>query len=156
MTERQKRERRRGYWAAWAPKNQSKIKNNRKNYQWRLLNCDEAHVRRMLKNRENRLRIKAEVFAAYGGSVCACCGLKGIDFLTLDHIHNNGAEEREKLMGSRSIAGLSFYRKLKKLGFPDGYQVLCFNCNCGKNANGGVCPHKTTKYRPTRRPRLTI
>lgn len=24
----------------------------------------------------------------------------------------------------------------------DRYQLLCFNCNCGRHRNGGVCPHK--------------
>lgn len=26
-------------------------------------------------------------------------------------------------------------------GFPDELQLLCFNCNCGRQRNGGVCPH---------------
>ena len=26
--------------------------------------------------------------------------------------------------------------------FPSIFQVLCFNCNHGKQLNGGVCPHK--------------
>ena len=25
--------------------------------------------------------------------------------------------------------------------FPDFLQILCFNCNCGRNRNGGICPH---------------
>jgi hypothetical protein len=29
-----------------------------------------------------------------------------------------------------------------KTGFPDGYQVLCMNCNWGKRMNKGICPHK--------------
>ncbi len=25
---------------------------------------------------------------------------------------------------------------------PEGFQVLCWNCNLGKYYNGGVCPHR--------------
>ena len=26
---------------------------------------------------------------------------------------------------------------------PDTIQILCFNCNCGRARNGGICPHET-------------
>jgi hypothetical protein len=48
--------------------------------------------------------------------------------LTIDHPNDNGAEERRKLFGTRLRAGAPFYRWLKKHNFPDGYRVLCFNC----------------------------
>jgi hypothetical protein len=31
-----------------------------------------------------------------------------------------------------------------KNAFPDTITLLCFNCNCGKGRNKGVCPHKGT------------
>jgi hypothetical protein len=30
----------------------------------------------------------------------------------------------------------------RREGYPDKYRVLCFNCNSGAGANGGICPHK--------------
>ena len=81
-----------------------------------------------------------EVFAAYGGYKCACCGESERLFLSIDHIDNNGAEERKS--GLYSGSGYSFYRWLRKSGFPTGYQVLCMNCQVGKHKNGGVCPHQ--------------
>lgn len=30
---------------------------------------------------------------------------------------------------------------IKMLNYPEGYQVLCYNCNCGKSINNGICPH---------------
>ena len=34
------------------------------------------------------------------------------------------------------------YRWLKKHGFPkEGFQLLCYNCNCAKGFFG-KCPHK--------------
>jgi hypothetical protein len=30
--------------------------------------------------------------------------------------------------------------------FPnDVLRLLCFNCNCGRAKNGGICPHEETK-----------
>ena len=87
----------------------------------------------------NRARLKDQVFTAYGGWVCACCQEREPIFLTLDHIHNNGAEERRKT----GEATYRLFARLRREGFPTGYQVLCFNCNCGKRDNGGICPHLT-------------
>lgn len=88
-------------------------------------------------------RIKDAVFAAYGGYVCACCGDKEPKFLTLDHVNNDGAAFRRLIAGNRQAAGYTTYRWLAKRGFPDGYQVLCMNCNHGKRMNAGICPHQT-------------
>ena len=82
-----------------------------------------------------------EVFAAYGGYRCNCCGETEPMFLSIDHIDNNGAQERKS--GLYAGSGYSFYRWLRKTGFPPGYQVLCMNCQIGKHKNGGVCPHQT-------------
>lgn len=67
-------------------------------------------------------------------------------FLSLDHIHNNGAAERRQISGAAKSAGMLFYGWLKKRGYPPGYQVLCMNCNFGKRMNGGVCPHKESDW----------
>ena len=34
------------------------------------------------------------------------------------------------------------YEWIKRNNYPDGFQVLCWNCNSGKGANGGICPHE--------------
>ena len=75
---------------------------------------------------------------SYYGTVCQCCGETDSKFLTIDHINNDGAEARQKGEGT----GRRLYSKLKRLGYPPGYQVLCFNCNQAK-AYFGTCPHKT-------------
>lgn len=91
------------------------------------------------------LKLKREVMDAYGG-VCACCGETELVFLTIDHIDDNGAEHRREIaamLGSSNPnqGGSPTYRWLRDNGFPEGFQVLCANCNCGKQWNGGVCPH---------------
>ena len=70
---------------------------------------------------------------------CACCGEDIVEFLSLDHIKNNGAKERREF---NCNGGYAFYLKLRKLGYPEGYQVLCHNCNIAKGAFG-ECPHIT-------------
>ena len=75
------------------------------------------------------------VLVAYGRQ-CICCGEAEPRFLTIDHIENDGVIQRK----SHGV-GAHFWRWLIKRGFPDGFQVLCMNCNFGKAMNGGICPH---------------
>jgi hypothetical protein len=91
---------------------------------------------------QHRALVKDTVFARYGGYRCACCGETERSFLTLDHISNDGAEFRKKVLGSQTAAGYRTYRWLWSHGFPDGFQVLCANCQHGKRMNNGICPHQ--------------
>lgn len=82
--------------------------------------------------------LKREVLSAYSTSLrCVCCFETTFKFLTLDHVYNDGKQDRESCKNA-------VFQKLKREGFPnkDKYQVLCFNCNFGKAVNKGVCPHK--------------
>lgn len=86
---------------------------------------------------QRRAKLKAEMIVAYGGR-CACCGQDEPAFLQLDHVYNDGADERRKF---RHLT--QFFADLKSRGWPtDRYQLLCANCNFGKLLNDGVCPHK--------------
>jgi len=85
-------------------------------------------------------KVWKEVFGHYSHSSfsCACCGESEPDFLTLDHINNDGGEQR-KSMGHR--AGNTFYGWLLRNGLPSGIQVYCSDCNSSK-AKHGECIHK--------------
>ena len=85
------------------------------------------------KLREAGQRLKSEVLKAYGG-VCQCCAESNPNFLTIDHVEGGGTKHRDSISGK-------IYRWLKARKFPPGFQVLCFNCNCGRAVNGGICPH---------------
>lgn len=81
-------------------------------------------------------RLKSRVIAAYGGQ-CACCGESEPAFLTIDHVNEDGAKHRREIKTNR------VYSWLEKHDYPqEGFQLLCFNCNCGRRINGGVCPHQ--------------
>jgi hypothetical protein len=84
------------------------------------------------KNREITLR-------HYGGK-CVCCGEDELYFLAIDHIDGDGNTHRKKI----KKWGSGFFGWLVKNNFPEGFQILCHNCNMGKHLNGGVCPHKNT------------
>jgi len=83
---------------------------------------------------------KKSVMDHYGGK-CACCGESEPCFLAIDHIEGNGNSHRRKI----GKWGSGFFKWLIKNDFPDGFQILCHNCNMGKHLNGGVCPHQQTK-----------
>ena len=90
------------------------------------------------KSRIRARRLKREVIQKYGG-VCLCCGESELSFLTIGHAQNDGAQDR-LTRGTGSV----FYNRIKKEGFPmdRGYQVECWNCNCGARIAGGICPHQ--------------
>lgn len=95
--------------------------------------CETCSKKFIKKNRD----LKIEVFEAYGGAKCNCCGEIIEQFLTIDHVNNDGAEHRKQVGRSNVLSWL------KKNNYPEGFQVLCFNCNMGKQFNGGTCPHQT-------------
>lgn len=60
---------------------------------------------------------------------------RGTDFyphLAIDHVDGDGAAERRATGGGN----MRLYRRLRREGFPPGYQVLCFNCNQAKHVLG--------------------
>lgn len=98
------------------------------------IKCRERHKNYHAKVSKDTKEI---ILNRYGTS-CACCGETIHKFLTLDHVHGGGKKHRELTRNG----GHNFYRMLIRDGLPDGYQILCWNCNSGRHLNNGVCPHK--------------
>ena len=103
-----------------------------------LITCINHHRAQRLSNDVYRNNLRNEVVMAYGGK-CACCGEKNFLFLTVDHPKNDGAKHRRE---TGCGTGIKFYNWLRLRGYPKDFQILCWNCNCGKRDNGGICPHK--------------
>jgi hypothetical protein len=102
------------------------------------------------KQRDYVQSLRDEVFTAYGGYVCRCCGETHKEFLQLDHVNNDGSDHRKEV---GSAGGDRLYLWLKKNGYPPIIQVLCANCNYSK-AHYGYCPHhphREVNNAPTRR-----
>lgn len=92
------------------------------------------------KRKLARVRQRLEALQAYSAEVpfCSCCGETELIFLAIDHINGNGHAHRKE------VGGGGFYVWLRKHKYPAGFQVLCHNCNFGRQLNGGVCPHITS------------
>lgn len=99
------------------------------------------HRRNGAKRIALRKQVRLEMIAAYGGR-CACCGETAVEFLTLDHVGGWGAAHRAS---NKSVSGrLPFI--LKEMCWPqDGFQLLCWNCNCSRGIYG-YCPHGGTLF----------
>lgn len=107
--------------------------------QYREQNHEKIKRQQRIRDVRRKERLRKLVLEHYGGSPpkCACCGETEIRFLTVDHINPTHKPDRK---GKRK-RGVN-YGWIVKNDFPEGFQILCFNCNCGRYYNGGICPHK--------------
>ena len=76
---------------------------------------------------------------------CWCCGESHIEFLALDH-----AEGRKEMDSDTKLVKLGYSSRLISQGlvnwiirnnFPEGFKILCHNCNMAKGIYG-KCPHE--------------
>ena len=79
----------------------------------------------------------------YYGSVCKCCGESEKVFLSIDHEGNDGSKHKHPK--GYKYSGNVLLRWLIKNNFPEGFRLLCMNCNFGRYRNGNVCPHKALR-----------
>ena len=101
-----------------------------------------------IQGKKFREALKLEVFSTLSKlrsnskiPCCRCCGESSyIEFLTIEHIEGrkNLPKKEQKLKGEK----LNLW--LKKNGYPDGFEVLCWNCNLSKGSFG-QCPHEELK-----------
>jgi hypothetical protein len=78
----------------------------------------------------DRFQLKIQCLIVYGknGKVQCCwrgCQVTNADMLTIDHVEDNGCDNR--LPGGRRRGGSGFHRWLIKNNFPPGLQTLCCN-----------------------------
>jgi hypothetical protein len=95
----------------------------------------QRNLKRMV---DRRLSLRRLVMTHYGGFLpsCKCCGETEYNFLCIDHMNNDGAKHRKE------IGRISILSWLVRNNFPDGFQILCYNCNCAKGFYG-YCPHRS-------------
>ena len=90
-------------------------------------------------------KIREEVLAHYGGK-CACCGEDRYEFMSIDHVKGGGLKHRREL----KLSGAKMIFWLKRNNYPEGFQVLCHNCNMALG-HYGFCPHHPEITRPVLR-----
>jgi hypothetical protein len=103
----------------------------------------ERSEKSLAKGRAYRAGLKKQVYEHYCGGtpMCMCCGETIQQFLSLDHINNDGAAHRKQFPAGQ------VYLDIIRRGFPPAYDILCMNCNWGRRMNKGVCPHGTARWR---------
>lgn len=132
--------------AKWRDENPEKIRAYRESWNkdnhWVRSSEGREKDKEVAKIRRARLRMAA--LTKYGGNPpkCACCGEGTLEFLSIDHINGGGNKHRQRL---KLKAGFEFYRWLENNNYPEGFRVLCHNCNLSLGYYG-YCPHanKTT------------
>lgn len=100
--------------------------------EWRKKHGEK--LRRKQREKAYALRLKVLRHYSNGTMRCACCGESHEEFLQMDHIDGNGGKHR------REIGRSKIYDWLKHNDYPEGFRVLCANCNCARGFYG-YCPH---------------
>lgn len=91
--------------------------------------CKECGREKSLELRwENRI-VALQIYSD-GYMKCELCGIDDIDVLSIDHIGGGGY----KHVKENNIKG-QFVRWLKRNDYPDGFRILCHNCNHKERMN---------------------
>jgi hypothetical protein len=84
---------------------------------------------------------------------CNCCGETQTEFLAVDHIAGRRQMDSEPELlklgySSKTHIGFPLVIWLTNNNFPDGFQILCHNCNQSKGYYG-KCPHESERLGQT-------
>lgn len=116
----------------------TKLKHDPKYKKERSIYAHDWHeknkIRNNIRNRANHKKLRVLCIEYYGGK-CACCGEARYEFMAIDHIDGGGGKHR------KTIHTKSFYRWIIKNNFPEGFRILCHNCNQSLGLYG-YCPHE--------------
>lgn len=112
------------------------------------LQKDKSGCERCLKCRNESVKRRSHkdrtiAIAHYGGK-CKICGETLELFLTIDHINNDGAAHRKKING-HNHGGVDMGSWLRRNNYPEGFQVLCVNCNHAKGRIGEQALYETLR-----------
>jgi len=139
---------RKEYMRKWRAENRERyLTRNRKYYEehkekqraWRRKWYSKHREQRLIAMKKWRTKLKIKVVFHYSNGTMACADplhlhlandpfATDITCLSIDHIEGNGAKERKEL----DTEGQAFYSWLIKNNYPEGYQVLCMNCQWKK------------------------
>lgn len=129
------------YSTRWARQNPEKHRQYSRDYRKRNPEVAKLYYEKnkerlvgVRKARHQRLKFFILHYYSGGKPKCACCGINDIEFLTIDHINGGGGTHR------KSMKAYSIYVWLKRENLPEGYRVLCMNCNFALG-KFGYCPH---------------
>ena len=105
------------------------------------------YARYRAQNYKKRENLKFKTYSVYSKRhsnsdipCCRCCGENtDIRFLAVDHI--DGRKNLPK--GQKNLDGDHLISWLSQNNCPEGYQILCHNCNSAKgHSKDNKCPHE--------------
>ena len=116
----------------------------------KYLNAEGVVIKQKEKERNQEAckrwwaKLRWGILLHYGGNppLCACCNEPNIEFLIIDHIKGEGNKHIKEIGGSAKL-----FLWLRKNNYPEGFRILCYNCNSSLG-HYGYCPHRKLK-RPT-------
>jgi hypothetical protein len=114
-----KKEKERARYRKWYEANKEHARKMKRERMREYRAANQEHYRKV--SNKSTKKLKDSVFTMYGNK-CAICGFTDRRALTLDHVLNNGAQERQEL-GERGV-----YRRAIEKYRPHEYRILCMNC----------------------------
>lgn len=86
----------------------------------------EWRQKRKEHQKQMRINLKMNVIGYYSDDRMSCqnCKISDIRLLSIDHINGDGAKQKR----TYQKGGQQLYRWLIKNSYPEGFQVLCMNC----------------------------
>jgi len=117
----------------WYYKNREIISTRKKLYYQKNREQILRDLQRLASHLKWRQKLKRETLTHYGNGKLACvrCDNTDMRVLTLDHINGGGCKDRKSKP--------DFYSRLRKQGYPEGYQTLCMNCQFIKKFENKEC-----------------
>jgi hypothetical protein len=107
----------------------------------------------------NRLKILLHYSKYISNSNIPCCNCCGenlhVDFLDINHIAGKNQMDSEpkliKLGYSSKLRGKVLIHWIMENNYPNGFQILCHNCNVAKGliGNNNTCTHETIRLEQT-------
>lgn len=113
------------------------VSKRRREQKKRYCASHRVEIRAAEKRYRDKIRRWALEHYSTSPPFCACCGERTYQFLGIDHINGGGRRHRKSLGGSTT----AMLNRMRKRGWPEGFQVLCYNCNLAKGFYGR-CPHR--------------
>lgn len=107
------------------------------------MHCKQCYEAVHLRSRQKLYDAKRQKIIQHYGGRCACCGETEFVFLQLDHINGGGNEHRRQI----GTGGGVLLQWIINNNYPEGFRVLCANCNSAWAR--GWCPHESPTTRRT-------
>ena len=79
--------------------------------------------------------------SGFSKPTCSCCKNNDWKFLVFDHMDDKLKKKH------RNLSGIDLAKRLKEENYPKKMQILCWNCNSGKEITGGkYCAHHLSPH----------